>query len=139
MPQNASLFFSDLEKKGKQHERERERVSKEGKAQARASSSSSSRRGKKARAFVLAKGPCICPPVLEFPTPRFLAVHQCLLKRSVGLVNYPRGTWAGTDRPALDTGGKEGGKMRLSLSLSCASLGPAFNYLLRFLLAMFLR
>jgi hypothetical protein len=33
----------------------------------------------------------------------------------------PGGQWAGTDRPALGTGGKEGGKMRFSLSLSlCA-------------------
>jgi hypothetical protein len=30
----------------------------------------------------------------------------------------PGGQWAGTDRPALGTGGKEGGKMRFSLSLS---------------------
>jgi hypothetical protein len=30
MPQNASLFFSDLEKKGKKHERERERERVEG-------------------------------------------------------------------------------------------------------------
>jgi hypothetical protein len=30
MPQNASLFFSDLEKKGKKHEKERERERVEG-------------------------------------------------------------------------------------------------------------
>jgi hypothetical protein len=64
MPQIASLFFSDLEKKEKQHEGERECVcvegrqgaSKQARASSSSSSSSSSRRGKKARAFVLAKG-----------------------------------------------------------------------------------
>jgi hypothetical protein len=137
MPQIASLFFSDLEKKEKQHEGERECVCVEGRQgaskQARASSSSSSsssRRGKKARAFVLAKGkwrsPWLYPPVVEFPTLRFLAVHQCLLKRCVGLVNYPRGT-VGWDRLArlLVRGVKRVGKCApLSLSLSVPVWDP---------------
>jgi hypothetical protein len=124
MPQNASLFFSDPEKKGKQHERERERereskarrkqgllllrlLRREGK---RRELLSWRKQGDAVRGFTLRS--------LSFLPPGSLQYVSVFWNDPSVLSIIPGGQWAGTARPALGTEGKEGGKMRLSLSLS---------------------